>query len=42
MFEMHALGTNDILADNIKYNHLHSYLQLLFEYIIFWPCVATS
>lgn len=42
MFEMNALGTNDILADNIKYNHLHPYLQLLFEYIIYWQCVATS
>lgn len=42
MFEMNALGTNDILADNIQYNHLHPYLQLLFEYIIYWQCVATS
>lgn len=42
MFEMNALGTNDILADNIKHNHLHPYLQLLFEYIIYWQYVATS
>lgn len=42
MFEMNALGTDDISADNIKYKHLYSYLQLFFERIIYWQCAVTS